>query len=421
MKSTMKILNTKYRNTGLSHLLLFFLVIAGILHSCKEKEDDDAKKEYQNLVSYEKVSSISAQTVKLGFSILMLAYPEVAQVDFNNPFDVDIFKVKYKTTFSGNEITASGLVCIPRSSGTFPILSFQNGTNTVNANAPSMNVSNDEFRLLENLSGLGYIVVMPDYIGFGESAQLLHPYHHRESNDAAIINLIKASQEILEEKSISAGSNGKLFLLGYSQGGWATLSALKSIEEDNDTGLEPIGVSCGAGAYNLTAVATHILKQETYESPVYLPYFIESHQRNGLLNTSLDLYFNAPYVSVIPAVFNGNNNLGSINNALSDTIAKLMTPLMIDSFLTGTKLEALRNELLVNSVEAWQAKSKLLFIHGKDDKTVPAFESENIAARFKELGLPESQVQLSLLEGMDHGSGTIPWGIKSIVWLESLK
>ncbi|NJO69651.1 MAG: hypothetical protein HC830_10520, partial [Bacteroidetes bacterium] len=199
------------------------------------------------------------------------------------------------------------------------------------------------------------------------------------------------------------------------------LSALKTLEENNTTTLEPIAASCGAGAYNVSAVATHILKLETYNSPAYLPYLIESHQRNSFLNTSLSLYFNQPYADLIPSLFNGQTNLGSINSSLTDSISKLMTPDMLINFATGETFAPIRETLENNSVEPWTAKAKLLLVHGKADDVVPAFESENLYNKFRELGLSESQIQLVLLDGLDHSGGVVPWGIKTILWLESLK
>jgi dienelactone hydrolase len=401
-------------------IVLLFLITASIQQACKEDEETHDSGD-KILVSYEKVSTIPAQNVQLGFSLLSTVYPDINNLNFLNPYSVNIYKVKYKTTLNNKTITASGVVCLPDNDGTFPILSFQNGTNTSNMNAPSMNINNDEFLLLENLTGLGYIVTIPDYVGFGESNEILHPYYHRESSDAAVIDLIKACQELLQEQSIASKPNGKLFMIGYSQGGWATLSAYKTLEENNNTGLEPVAASCGAGAYNLVDVTNHILSKNTYGSPVYLSYFIESHQRNGFLNTSLDLYFNQPYSGKIPGLFNGNTHLGSINSALNDTLPRLMTANMLQNFATGSEFEPLRNELAKNSVDAWQAKGKLLFVHGKSDSVVPVFESENMVAKFRQLGIDQNQVQLLLLEGKDHGSGVTPWAIQTMIWLNGMK
>lgn len=400
-------------------LFLMFLISAGV-QSCKEDEKQEANAP-QTLISYEKVTNTTAQQIQLAFSLLTVAYPEVSNLNFSNIYDVDIYKVKYKTKLSTEDINASGLVYVPRTTEKLPILSFQNGTNTLHSNAPSVNINDDQLVVLQNVSGLGYIVCVPDYIGFGESSQKLHPYYHRQSNDAAVIDLLKASQELLQKETTNATPDGRLFMLGYSQGGWATLSAFKTLEENNTTTLNPIAASCGAGAYDLMEVANNILTRPTYGSPVYLPYFIESHQRNGLLDTQLDLYFNAPYASAIPSLFDGKHNFGNINSALNDTITRLMTPAMIANFNEGAEFEPLRNELSENSVNAWQVKGKLLFVHGTNDSTVPVTETQNIVDDFRQSGLSEEQVRMILLTGANHSSGILPWVIKSIVWLDTMK
>lgn len=411
---------TRKRHINFRHLILLFL-IPMVLHSCRDQEDDKQKTENETLVSYQKVSSIPAQNIQGAFSLISIAYPEIAKLNFSNLSDVEIYKVKYKTSLNNKEVIASGLVCIPKKAGNYPIISFQNGTNTSNSGAPSQNITNEQFALLENLSGMGYIVTIPDYIGFGESNNILHPYYHRESSDSSVINLVKACLEILTEQPTGATSNGKLMLLGYSQGGWATLSAFKTLEENNTTGLEPVAASCGAGAYNLNDIAKHILSLNTYNSPAYLPYFIESHMRNGLMNTGLTTYFNQTYADKIPALFDGQKHIGSINSALNDTISRLMTAEMIQGFANDSQFADLREELLENSVDAWNVKGKLLFVHGKSDTTVPAFESENMVAKFRALGVDETKVQLALLDGSNHGSGVLPWAIKSLVWMDGMK
>ena len=86
--------------------------------------------------------------------------------------DVTVYKIVYKTTVNNQEINASGLVCVPATPGDYPVLSFQNGTNTVNAYAPSQFPSDYSYQMIELIASLGYIVVISDYPGFGASASI---------------------------------------------------------------------------------------------------------------------------------------------------------------------------------------------------------------------------------------------------------
>jgi pimeloyl-ACP methyl ester carboxylesterase len=262
---------------------------------------------------------------------------------------------------------------------------------------------------------------MTDYLGFGESAQILHPYYHRESNDASVADLIHACDELFIHDKIKALDNGRLLMMGYSQGGWATLSALHALENDQSLAKEIMAASCGAGAYDVVEVAKYIFQLDVYPAPFYLPYFIESHIRNGLLNESLQKYFKEPYASLIPGLFDGSKSGGAINAQLTDSVPLLITSDLREHFETGTDFQSLRDELSINSMDAWPSVTRLMFFHGEKDKDVPSFESQHIYDAFIQQGLSPSQVQLITIDSLDHGTGLIPWVIATITWFNELK
>ena len=84
---------------------------------------------------------------------------------------------------------------MPKTAGDYPILCFHNGTNTENRLAPTENPTNELFSILESVSSLGFIVVIPDYIGFGASSQRTHPYLIAEPTTQSILDLIRAVKE----------------------------------------------------------------------------------------------------------------------------------------------------------------------------------------------------------------------------------
>jgi hypothetical protein len=65
----------------------------------------------------------------------------------------------------------------------------------------------------------GYIVVFPDYLGYGEDRQDLHPYVlFPEANVLTGINMLRATYQLLSALGIS-GKPLNLFVSGYSEGG----------------------------------------------------------------------------------------------------------------------------------------------------------------------------------------------------------
>ena len=157
-------------------LFAFAAVFAG----CDLNNNDD-ETEDKYLVSFEKKGSYFPNTIKDFYTLLADDYPEVQPILDEVKYPVDVYTITYKTKFNGQELNASGLVSVPVSLGTYPVISFQNGTNTLNSNAPSVNPNYDLYLLLESIASTGFIISVPDYLGFGASKSMFHPYLDKES------------------------------------------------------------------------------------------------------------------------------------------------------------------------------------------------------------------------------------------------
>lgn len=396
-------------------IVVFILVF---VYSCQKENNSP---HFTVVSSYEQVKTMPLLSVQV---LLTLAEPQAAGMDSvlaQCKYDVNIYKLVYKTTFKGEALEASGLVCAPKAEGSFPLLSFQNGTNAKKANAPSENLDDQQFSLMQAMASAGFIVVIPDYIGFGASASLMHPYYHRESNDAAITDMIRAAAEFTSSGIPSASNDGKLFLMGYSQGGWATMSALKSLEDNPLPNLEIVAASCGAGGYDLRMITTYLLQQTNYPAPMYLPYYLESHIANGLLNMPLSDVFTSEYASKIPGLFDGSYSNDEIDQQLTGNIPAMMTGNFLSGYDTAALFLGLRNDLDQNSISAWHTSHRILLGAGTEDQHVPPAQTDSIYKGFLDEGVPSSSVQLAKYEGKDHITGLLPWGVQTINWFISLK
>lgn len=373
------------------------------------------------LVDFQKIREVTSAEINTQLAFAAIYYLQLADLALSNKYGVSIYKLSYRTTFLNDEIVASGLVCIPNSSAEFPVLSFQPGTNTCNANAPSVNSSDPLTSLVGVLAGNGYIITIPDYTGFGESSEILHPYIHRNSSDQAVLDLLNAAIEFLDLDETQTKHNGELYLMGYSQGGWATLSALQTIEKLASFPLQPKAASCGAGSYDLVQMTEDLLEKTTYAFPLYLAYFIYSRIENDILTEPVSSYFNAPYSSSIPTLFNGNNCNSSINNALPDTLSKLLSPSVYSLNTPGNEFPGLYNELLTNSIDPWNTSANLLLYHSKGDGSISYNQSETMYDRFLESGIDTDKITLELTDSLDHGDAVIPWGIETFTWFERIE
>jgi pimeloyl-ACP methyl ester carboxylesterase len=394
--------------------MIFFLIIA-----CDKDDKDPLSGEY--LVSYSPLFNYSSNSIEALLTFQMLVYPELAPMLENIHYGVQVYSIQYKTHYGDSLITASGLVCLPISAGSYPVISFQNGTNTLHTNAPSVNPMNQGYLIMELVASNGFVVLIPDYIGFGSSSEILHPYYDRKSTNNAILDLIRAFRELSGSGQIIATGNDSLFLLGYSQGGGATASVLDEIENEQSLDMNVIAASCGAGAYDLMDFSAYVLEIESFPGPLYFPYYIYAHQAIGNITAPLSAFFQEPYAGNIPGLFDGLHSNDEINGALTETIADLLTPEMLDNFATASTFAQLRESLEENSVHGWNASARINLYHGTEDDNVPPQQSLAIYNEFIEAGTNSDLINLYEMDGLDHGTGLFPWGIQTINWFNTLR
>lgn len=408
-------IHSAFRKVGRKFFLPTLAVLV-LLNSCR----DDTTISTEYLVSYNQESVLLLPVITALFESLGTEYPGASDILARAQHSVQVFSITYKTQYKGSDITASGLVCLPLTEEQFPVISFQNGTNTLDANAPSADPLNTNYLLLQAMASNGYIMLIPDYIGFGASEELIHPYYNRTATDNAVVDMMHACYELLEQHDILAKSNGRNYLMGYSQGGWATLSAHDAIENGGVSSLEIVASSCGAGAYDLMTMSSYVLDLETFPGPLYLPYFIYARQQYGTLTDPLDKFFKEPYASRIPVLFDGSYSNGEINEQLTDTIANLVSDDLRLNFLTGASFQSLREVLAESSVPAWNTNGLINLYHGTADLNVPAEQSSSMYDSFLLAGAGQ-QVNYFELTGLTHETGLIPWGILTINWFNTLE
>src|SRR5690606_3789760 len=165
-------------------------------------------------------------------------------------------------------------------------ISLQHGTTFRKEDAPSVS---EQFTGLEYFAAVGYIAIMPDYIGFGASSDIFHPYYDKKHAASAVIDMIHSVKEFLNEKNILYTE--QLFLAGYSEGGYVTLAAAKEIEENPNHGLTITAVAAGAGGYDLLNMLESITSHSYYSYPAYLAYVLMSYNNTYQWNKPMSYFF----------------------------------------------------------------------------------------------------------------------------------
>lgn len=144
---------------------------------------------------------------------------------------VKLYRVTYSSVIPerGNRpTTASGLLAVPDIEGTqFPIVSYQHGTVYGKQQVPSFLAQSEETALMvAQFAGQGYVVVGADYFGLGTSTEP-EGYVVKASHQQATADMLTASRAVLASLGLSGS---KLFLAGWSQGGFVTMAMLERLE-----------------------------------------------------------------------------------------------------------------------------------------------------------------------------------------------
>ena len=401
------------------------LILSVLLFSTACKKDDtppDPEPEvYNSYVSHELARVYTLADVQTLYQTMETFYPEISALTDKIKYGVDVYKVTYKTPFQGNEIEVSGLLCVPSTEdGTFPMISFQNGTNTSHAQAPTQDLSSFFFQALHGSASMGYTVLIPDYIGFGQSSEILHPYLHKESTVHTVENFVVAASEMMDAELIKTKWNNKLYLMGYSQGGWSTMCTHKDIVESTQLDFDVTASACGAGPYDLSVVQDFMFQNITYPQPVYMTYTAISYSELGLVTNPMSDYFNEPYASSLPSLFQGQFTNEEINQQLNDTVAVLINEAFLNGVDDDPNYQEFSDAMTDNSVYGWSLSQPIRIYHGNADTFVPDSTSKQVYQEFLDEGAGD-KASLIILDGLDHGTAAVPMVLDALIWFNELE
>jgi len=396
---------------------LLIAVLVAMVASCRKDEGP----QYEYLVTADFVASFNVGYIDNMLNIAESSYPEIGELKQYLVNGIDIYRIVYKTEVNNEAIKASGLVCVPSSAGEYPVICFQNGTNTVNAYAPSEYPLNPLYQMAEAVSSFGYIMVIPDYPGFGESSGIPHPYLITEPTVRSITDMLYAVREFGAGELTDVDVRNEYYLMGYSQGGWATLCLHKAIEQDFSGDFDLRGSVCGAGPYNLTLLFNTMINAATYPMPVYIGYIINAYTAYHQFTNPVSDILNEPYASNLSSLYNGLQTAEEINNQLTATIQDLFTPAFLSGFDAAPQYSSVREAMVTNSVAAWKTEIPLLLIHGGSDNTVNPITTENMYTEMLTAGTAAQVIKKELIPGADHGEGIVPCMVSGLKFIRSIQ
>jgi len=235
-----------------------------------------------------------------GQQLLQITGAPTCGVDFNY--------MHYWTVGGANEsVTASGALMVPTGtaaicSGQRPILLYAHGTDTdKNRNlADITDPTNQEGALLAAMyAAQGYIVVAPNYTGYDTSSLTYHPYLNAVAQSSDMIDALVAARSALGKVlASSVADDGKLFIAGYSQGGYVAMATHRAMQA---AGMTVTASAPMSGPYALEAFGDFVFYGNVnLGSTIFTPLLTTSYQKSyGNVYKATTDVFEATYAPTI--------------------------------------------------------------------------------------------------------------------------
>jgi hypothetical protein len=274
------------------------LLVAALVTACDDGHSSDATSLGE--MSGQLVSS-PTQTASFSPSDLLSLLSgdplgqELLQLTFSPICNVTVYHLQYQTVGGAGEVTeASAALMIPSGvpgscQGARPIVMYAHGTTASKSFNMANPSNNSEALLMVSLfAAQGYIVVAPNYAGYDTSTLPYHPYLNADQQSKDMIDALSAARGVLP--GLSGRDSGKLYITGYSQGGFVAMATQKAMQAAGATVTAAAPMS---GPYAVAAFGDAIFEGQVNSSgPSNFNLLVTSYQRSygNVYSAPTDVY-----------------------------------------------------------------------------------------------------------------------------------
>ena len=217
-----------------------------------------------------------------------------------------------------------------------------------------------------------YAIVMPDYYGFGVSANRPQAYLDPETTARGNIDAYLAAVQLLQDRKVRIP--GKLFSFGYSQGGFNSMANLKYVSQHPELHVTFEKVMCGGSPFDVE-LTWEAYTQGTFRNAIaFVPLTLVSMNESQRLGLNYaDLFKGSLLDHWQDWILSKQYSLSSINTKLGTND---LSVIMNDGFMTrtGDAYDAIMQVCRRYSLTSgWVPPSdtKIILYHSRQDDTVP--------------------------------------------------
>ncbi len=332
----------------------------------------------------------------------------------------------------GETAVLSGLVILPLDNFDRPVfrtvLGFQHGTQLERRLVPSCFNIHRPLDFVEVLIAAvfamsGFTVVMADYPGLGIDPGE-HPYVNARPLAVAVTDLLLAVKA--EQNGLSGGADPRVYLIGYSEGGYATMATAREIQSNRQYAAT-LRVSAAApmgGPHDLSGTMRRLmLRNDPYGADGYYMLLTLRGFRacygddydGGIFTKTKALQ---PEYQFLFDLADGYHPLDEIHKYMPEVPRTILAPAFIAELEdTGSLLcQALRD----NDLYRWMPEMPMHLYHGSADDRVPYANSRIASAGFFQRGrmIPAIPTFGLPLPGSEHLKAAPVCFMAGLAWLK---
>ena len=277
----------------------------------------------------------------------------------------------------GSPLKLSGKLVLPASGPVKNMILVSHYTIGANYECPS-----ETFPMEALFAEKGYAVVIADYIGFGITADRIHPYMHIKSTARSVVDMALAVKPYLEHIGRKPESE-KVILFGYSQGGSTTRAVMDMLQDEYSAQFPIKQVYAGGGPYDLAATFDYSMETGVTGIPCAIPMIVQGVNEGEQLGLDMADFFKPHLLEGYKDWINSKNyTVKQINQLIdSDDLHDIMTDEGRNkSSRTTARLYA---ALLRNSTLNFRPYTPMYIFHSPQDETVPFINALKAEQYFK--------------------------------------
>lgn len=285
----------------------------------------------------------------------------------------------------GDSLVLSGNLSVPAGKQPKGIILVPHYTIASNMDAPSVKMTADGRTFAED-----YVVLVPDYLGYGLTADRVHPYLHGELTAHNCVDMLLYAQPKLDSMQLGIPLDS-IYIVGFSQGGASAMWTLKLLEEQYADRIHVIKCFAGAGPYDVAVTYDEAMITNRSMMPMVIPLLFEG--TNAAYDLQLDRanFFTPALEKVYSKYIEKKDHdivtifFKTLNHKVSHWISKPgrdmtrpETQRMYDGFV--------RSSLVHDTIcPSWTPRSPLYIYHSKKDDVVTFRCAERLQQCYKNL------------------------------------